>query len=107
MLEPVNPAHAEGLYEATVASQPELLPWMPWAREPSIAGTLVMTQRAPRDWLEDRAFHFALVERESGEMLGVAGLNREAPGTAELHYWIRSDRAGRGLATEACRRLID
>jgi RimJ/RimL family protein N-acetyltransferase len=90
-----------------VASQPQLVPWMPWAREPSIAGTLVMTQRAPRDWLEDRAFHFAMVERESGEVLGVAGLNREAPDTAELHYWIRSDHAGRGLTTEACRRLID
>ena len=66
-----------------------------------------MTQRAPRDWLEDRAFHFALVERETGEVLGVAGLNREKPDAAELHYWTRSDHAGRGLTTEACRELID
>lgn len=85
----------------------ELLPWMPWAREPSLAQGVVMTQRAPRDWLEDRAFHFALVERETGEVLGVTGLNREGPDTAELHYWIRSDHAGRGLTTEACRELID
>src|SRR5579859_4076903 len=85
----------------------ELLPWMAWAREPSLAQAVVMTQRAPRDWLDDRAFHFALVERETGEVLGVAGLNREGPGTAELHYWIRSDHAGRGLTTEACRELID
>jgi RimJ/RimL family protein N-acetyltransferase len=80
---------------------------MPWAREPLLAETVVMTQRAPRDWLEDRAFHFALVERETGGVLGVAGLNREAPDQAELHYWIRSDHAGRGLTTEACRALID
>jgi RimJ/RimL family protein N-acetyltransferase len=83
------------------------MPWMPWAREPSIARTLVMTQRAPRDWLEDRAFHFALVERETGDVLGVAGLNREAEDTAELHYWIRSDHARRGLTTEASSRIID
>lgn len=80
---------------------------MPWAREPALAETIVLTQRAPRDWIEDHAFHFSLVERETGEVLGVAGLNRESPDTAELHYWIRSDHAGRGLTTEACRRLID
>jgi RimJ/RimL family protein N-acetyltransferase len=80
---------------------------MPWAREPSLAETLVMTQRAPRDWLEDRAFHFALVERETGGVLGVAGLNREGPDAVELHYWIRSDHAGRGLTTEACRHLVE
>jgi RimJ/RimL family protein N-acetyltransferase len=68
---------------------------------------MVMTQRAPRDWLEDRAFHFALIERDTGGVLGVAGLNREAQDQAELHYWIRSDHAGRGLTTEACRALID
>ena len=39
-------------------------------------------------------------------MLGVAGLNRNGDGSVELHYWIRSDRAGRGLTTEACRALI-
>jgi len=66
-----------------------------------------MTQRAPQAWLEDRAFHFALVERSTGEVLGVAGLNRETADAAELHYWIRTDHAGGGLTTEACRRLVD
>jgi RimJ/RimL family protein N-acetyltransferase len=80
---------------------------MPWARDPSIAGSIVMTQRQPRDWLEGRAFHFALVERETAAVLGVVGLNRESQETAELHYWIRSDHAGRGLTTEACRVVID
>ena len=80
---------------------------MPWAREPELAATIVNTQRAPRDWIDDHAFHYALVERETGEVLGVAGLNRQSSSTAELHYWIRSDHAGLGLTTEACRRLVD
>jgi RimJ/RimL family protein N-acetyltransferase len=39
-------------------------------------------------------------------VLGVAGLDREGDDAAWLHYWIRSDHAGRGLTTEACHALI-
>lgn len=88
------------------ASRAELLPWMPWAREPSLQGTTELTRRDVREWAADQVFNFALVDRADGSILGVAGLNREADRTAELHYWIRSDRAGRGLATEAGRALI-
>lgn len=107
LLQPVEAAHTEGLLEATVASRPELLPWMPWAREPILAGSREAAARGRRDWLEGTAFHFAVVERDTGVVLGVVGLNREDDGAAELHYWIRSDRAGRGLTTEACLAVIE
>jgi RimJ/RimL family protein N-acetyltransferase len=97
----VTPEHAEGIYAATVASQPELLPWMPWAREPSLEGALEQTAKGADEWRADREYHFVTIERETGTVLGVVGLNREAPDAAELHYWIRSDHAGRGLTTEA------
>ncbi len=80
---------------------------MPWAREPALEGTLALTQRDEHAWRDDRVFHFAIVDRQSAEVLGVAGLNKEGPDAAELHYWIRSDHAGRGLTTEACRALIE
>jgi RimJ/RimL family protein N-acetyltransferase len=80
---------------------------MPWARVPTQRGTLELTQRDERLWAEERVFHFALVEKRSGLVLGIAGLNREGRDTAELHYWIRTDHAGRGLTTEAGRALID
>ncbi len=67
---------------------------------------MVMAQRAPRDWLENRGFHFAIIDKQDRTVLGVAGLNREPPDEAELHYWIRSDRAGRGLVTEASGALV-
>jgi RimJ/RimL family protein N-acetyltransferase len=79
---------------------------MPWAREPALEGAEAAAARDEREWLDDRVFQFALVEKGSGEVVGVAGLNREGRDVAELHYWIRSDRAGRGLTTEACRALI-
>ena len=97
--------HAAPLFAAVKASRAELLPWMPWAREPKL--NLEMAMQSERAWLDDEHYHFALVEKSTGDVLGVAGLNREAPGTAELHYWIRSDRAGRGLTTEAGRAVVD
>lgn len=89
-----------------MSSRPELLPWMPWARDPTREASLALTQRDERLWAEDRVFHFALVEKVSNLALGVAGLNREGTTGLELHYWIRTDHAGRGLTTEAGRALV-
>ncbi|MGH7764358.1 MAG: GNAT family N-acetyltransferase [Candidatus Dormibacteraceae bacterium] len=101
-----TPAHAGGLNSAVVDSRPQLLPWMPWAREPTMKSSLELTRGDVREWAANHIFHFAMVDRETGMVLGVAGLNRESVDAAELHYWIRSDHAGRGLTTEAGRALI-
>jgi ribosomal-protein-serine acetyltransferase len=106
-LEPVSPAHAESLFQAVVDSRPELLPWMPWAREPTLEGTRNQAEISQRAWRQDGEFHFCLVDRGTRQVLGIAGLNRNRDGSAELHYWIRSDHSRRGLTTEACRALID
>jgi RimJ/RimL family protein N-acetyltransferase len=105
-LEPVAPDHAGALFSAIIESRPELLPWMPWAREPSLDGNRRTAEDGERDWHEDRRFHFVMVERATLQVIGVVGLNRAGAETAELHYWIRSDHAGQGLTTEACRALI-
>jgi RimJ/RimL family protein N-acetyltransferase len=105
-LVPVSPAHAHSLFQAVVDSRPELLAWMPWARKPTFEGTLAQTVSSERDWHEDLEFHFSLVDRTNGRVLGIVGLNRDGLGSAELHYWIRSDHSGQGLTTEACKELI-
>jgi ribosomal-protein-serine acetyltransferase len=104
LLEPVTPAHARGLFEATVASRPELLPWMPWAKEPTLDGSKALADKASSEWLAGH-FRFAVVARDSGMVLGVVGLDLEDK-SAELSYWIRSDHARRGLTTDACKVLI-
>ncbi len=97
-------AHAEALYEAVVASRKELLPWMPWALDPTPEGSQEQAAKSQSGWSAGTHYHFALVERETGMVLGVVGLNMDK---ADLHYWIRTDHARRGLTTEACRGLID
>jgi RimJ/RimL family protein N-acetyltransferase len=79
---------------------------MPWASSATPQGTLELTQRDERLWAEDRVFHFAVVEKESGMVLGVAGINREGPNAGGMHYWIRTSHSGRGLTTEAGLGLI-
>lgn len=106
-LEPLSPAHAESLFRAVLDSRPELLPWMPWARKPSLEATRQQTASSARAWHKDGEFHFSLVERDTRTVLGVAGLNCNRDGSAELHYWLRSDHTGRGLTTEAGRTLVD
>ena len=105
-LVPVSPAHAQSLFQAVLDSQPELVVWMPWAREPNFEGTLAQTVSSERDWYEDLEFHFSLIDRRNGQVLGIAGLNRDGDGSAELHYWIRSDQSGQCLTTEAAKELI-
>jgi RimJ/RimL family protein N-acetyltransferase len=107
LLEPIGLAHAEGLFESTVASRPELLPWMPWAREPTLAATRIEAAKGSHDWSDGSRFPFSVLERKTGLVLGVVGLNSEGDRTVELSYWIRSDHAGRGLTTEACRAVIE
>lgn len=80
---------------------------MPWAVDPTPDGSREQAARSQDDWNAGTRYHFALVERETGMVLGVAGLNIEKAGVPELHYWIRTDHARRGLTTEACRGLID
>lgn len=79
---------------------------MPWAREPSLEGTLALTERDVKAWDEDRVYHFVMLDRATRLPLGVAGLSREGSDAAELHYWIRTDHAGRGLTTEAAGALV-
>lgn len=105
ILEPVDSKHAEGLLAATVASRAELLPWMPWAREPTIEGVREMIARDTKDQAARLAL--AIIERSTGAVLGVVGIDSEEGGSYQLHYWIRTDRAGRGLTTEAGRALLD
>src|ERR1700681_1519638 len=102
-LEPVSAAHAESLFQAVIDSRPELLPWMPWARQPTPEGSRKQAVESMNDWSRDAEFHFCLVERGARQVLGVAGLNRDGARSAALHYWIRCHHAGRGLMTEACR----
>jgi ribosomal-protein-serine acetyltransferase len=100
-LEPVGPQHAEELWRATGASLPELRPWMFWAGDADADSTRAFAEGAVEEWDEGSGYHFAM--RDGDGLAGVVGIDVPAPARrlGELGYWVASDRAGRGYATEA------
>ena len=100
-LEPIGPEHAEELWGATEASLPQLRPWMFWAADADLASTRAFAEGAVEEWDQGLAFHFAI--RDAAGLAGALGLEVPVPvrRLGELGYWVASDRAGRGYATEA------
>lgn len=100
-LEPVEPGHAQALWEATESSLDDLRPWMFWAPGADLASTREFTEEAVGDWSEGTAFHFVVHDRDG--VAGAIGLDVPVPvrRLGEMGYWVGSSRAGRGYATEA------
>ena len=60
------------------------------------------TAAAPGDWII-----LAMQERDTGTVVGEVLVKREEDGRAEVGYALRTDRQGRGLASEAVTALLD
>jgi len=56
---------------------------------------------------DDDDYLYLLFEGESDELVGGVGLHPKGAQTAEIGYWVRSDRTGRGYATVATGALTD
>jgi ribosomal-protein-serine acetyltransferase len=104
VLEPVSHAHDSDLFQASLESRAELLPWMPWAVDLSTDAQSAFADRALSDW-ESGSPAFAITEH--GLAIGVIGLRRESALRYELHYWLATDRTGRGYVTEAAQALLE
>jgi ribosomal-protein-serine acetyltransferase len=106
-LEPIEPGFAEELWVATKASLTELRRWMWWAADASLESTRAFAEETGRRWAEGMSFQFAV--RDESELVGAMGVDvHGAEGRiGEVGYWIRTDRAGRGYATEAGEAVVD
>jgi len=105
VLEPIEPRHTAGIFSAAMSSVEHLLPWMPWVvglTEERISG---FNDDAVIAWAEGRSYAFAMAD--GGRPIGVASLDVNHGGVGEVGYWIEAAHAGRGLATEAARALLD
>jgi ribosomal-protein-serine acetyltransferase len=105
-LEATTPDHAEAIWKAKELSLDELRPWMDWADDDRDA-TATFTQRCQQKWSAGLEWNFTIVE-DVDEVIGCTSLHAYDPRyrKAEVGYWIRSDRARRGLVPEAVSCLI-
>ena len=106
----VGGEHTAGIHEAKARSHRELWLWMDWAGEepdpPAVATAFV--ERAVAVWDAGTEFTYAITAADSGEVIGGCGImTRRGPGRLEIGYWVRTDRAGAGVATEAARLATD
>jgi RimJ/RimL family protein N-acetyltransferase len=100
------------LYESIAADRDALLPWMAWAHtdHQSEADSVYYVERVRRaaDDIVCCDFPMAIIDRDSGLMVGGTGLVRirRELREAEIGYWVRGSQHGRGLATEAVGGLL-
>ncbi len=105
---PYRPDDAQALWDAVQESREHLAPWMPWVheyQEPDDAREFLI--RAQARWQLREDLSVAIVERESGRLLGGSGLHRMnwPLRTFEIGYWLRRGAEGRGYVSEAVQLL--
>lgn len=99
-----EPRDAPLLSAALEASLDDLRPWMPWAAEEPkpLADRVALLRRFRGQFDLGTDFVYGIFERDESAVVGGTGLHtRSGADALEIGYWIRSERAGVGLATES------
>jgi ribosomal-protein-serine acetyltransferase len=106
-LEPIGPDVADELWDASRASLRELDHWMYWAADATRESTRAFAEETVR--LQDEGMSYQFVIRDDRGVAGAMGVEIHGAERriGEVGYWTRSDRTGRGYATEAGGVLVD
>jgi len=103
-LRPYQNNDTDELYQAVRESLAELMPWLDFAhKDYSIKETRTWLKTHPGAWKDGLAYDFAIFDTGDGSFLGGCGLNRidNFNKRANLGYWVRTGRAGQGVAATA------
>src|ERR1051326_473753 len=94
------------LFNAVCESVSQLSNWMVWAHSNySMEETLAFVAKCGPGWEKGEQYSFAIVDLQDGQFLGSVGLSavNRAHDFANLGYWVRTGKTGRGIATSATR----
>ena len=99
---------AAELHTAIMASLAELKPWLPFAHDAyAVQETKQWLKQQAKAWDQGTEFNFLIADPADGALLGGCGLNNIDTGnrTANLGYWVRTSRSGRGVCPAATKLL--
>jgi len=109
-LRPFQKRDAEPLYEAVTASIPELAKFLPWASSSySRMDSTRFTRDSIRAFKEQRAYDFAIRTKDDPRRhIGNVSIWFVSRGfrSGEVGYWVRTDEARTGIATEVAARMV-
>ena len=92
---------------AAACADPEIARWIPVPVPYATADAEAFVEGATERWAAGTAAELAIVERATGDLVGMIGLHRgERPGRATVGYWLAPGARGRGLATRAVRLVV-
>ena len=107
VLRPLERADVRSILEAVRESRAELAPWMPWCTpDYDEAGVIAFVESSIEKRRAGLEFDFGIFS-SGGEYVGNCALNtlNFENRFANLGYWIRTSRTGRGFAAAAVREL--
>jgi ribosomal-protein-serine acetyltransferase len=106
LLRPWQPDDVAALYAGVRESLDSLGRWFPWAHSAySQDDTRAWVDFCTGQWAARREYPFGIFSRDTGEVLGGAGINQLSTlhRSGNLGYWVRTSRRGQGIAAGAAR----
>ncbi len=103
-----EPADAHLFASALGVSREHIGAWIPpvWDEPTELDGIARRLEQFRAEFNAGIGFVYAMLDATETAVLGEAGLMpRIGPGALEIGYWVHVEHVGRGLATEATRRL--
>jgi RimJ/RimL family protein N-acetyltransferase len=101
-IRPLRPNDTELLFEAISESLPQLCTWLTWCNPGyTVVDCTAYILKSQQDWQKGEQFNFGTFDAKTNALLGSVALNQvnRAHNLANLGYWIRTSKAGQGLAT--------
>ena len=103
-IRPFQPHDAGSLFEAISESLPQLCAWLTWCQpDHAIDDCTAFVLKSRADWQAGEQYNFGLFDAKTQQLLGSVGLNQinRSHNYANVGYWVRTSRAGQGIATAA------
>jgi ribosomal-protein-serine acetyltransferase len=101
-IRPLAEHDAHPIFEAISESLPQLRTWLTWCRPGyDLYDCTAYILKAQADWQKGQQFNFGTFDVKTHALLGSVALNQitVAHKFANVGYWVRSSKAGQGIAT--------